>query len=90
MRDEHALEVELQQRLERRVEALAVEAADAGVDPLVGPDAQLAVDLGDRVAEDERAVGRPIFYADAPAGSSSPGSNVRKPASSESRLRQAR
>jgi hypothetical protein len=33
VRYEHPVEVELEQRLERRVEAVAVEAADVGVDP---------------------------------------------------------
>src|SRR6266540_3715077 len=56
VRDQHAVEVELEQRLQGRVEALAVEALDLGVDPVGGPDPQLAVGFHDGITEDESVV----------------------------------
>ena len=52
------VEIELEQRLERRVEALPVEAFDRGVDLLARPHNQATAGLGHRVAEDEGLVAR--------------------------------
>src|SRR5688572_23352611 len=57
---EHAVEVELEERLHRGVEALAIEALDLGVDPVRGPDDEPAIGLGEGVAEDEGVVAREV------------------------------
>src|SRR5215213_2641143 len=56
VRHQHGVEVELEQRLERRVEALAVEALDLGVDLVGCPDHEAAARLGHGIAEDEGVV----------------------------------
>ncbi len=59
MRDKHPLHRQLEQRLERRGEAVAVERQPAVVERLLRPHPQVAVGGGhDRVAEGERGVGR--------------------------------
>src|SRR5919112_4737338 len=58
MGGQHRIEVELEQRLERRIEALAVEALDVGVDLVARPHNQAAPALGHRIAEDERVMAR--------------------------------
>src|SRR5688572_14324994 len=60
VRHEHGVEGQLQQRLERRIEPLAVEALHLGIDLARGPDLQCPVVLGDRIAEDERLVARHV------------------------------
>ena len=57
MSEQQVLEVELEQRLERRDEALCVEASALRGDRLAVPDPRPIVGPGDRVAEDERPVG---------------------------------
>jgi hypothetical protein len=56
VRDEDPLRVEIEQRSQRRGEALGVEARAALVDALRGPQPQLAVGADERVAERQRAV----------------------------------
>src|SRR5919107_634324 len=58
MGGEDRVEVEVYQRLERGVEALAVEALDLGVDLVARPHHEPPAGLGHRIAEDERAVVR--------------------------------
>src|SRR5215212_20859 len=60
MRGQDRVEVEGEQRLERRVEALAVEALDLGVHLLRGPHPHPALPLDHGVAEDECVMAREV------------------------------
>src|SRR5918997_4469067 len=60
VRHQRAVEGQLQQRLERRVEALSVEALRLGVDLVARPHPQRAVDLHHGVPEDEGVMARNV------------------------------
>src|SRR3954447_10933391 len=57
---EHVLGAQVQEWLERRVEALPVEALHLRVDPVSRPDDEAALPLGDGIAEDKRVVAREV------------------------------
>src|SRR5215210_5350986 len=60
VRGEHGVEVDLEQRLERRVEAVPVEALDLGIHLVGRPDHEPSARFGHRVAEHEGAVARQV------------------------------
>src|SRR5215210_3178959 len=60
MRGQDCVEVELEERLERRVEAVAIEALDLRVDLVRGPHSDAALPLDHGVAEDKGPVAREV------------------------------
>src|SRR5829696_305826 len=60
MGGQHCVELELEQGLERRIEALAIEALDLGIDLVGCPHHEPAAGLGNGIAENERIVARKV------------------------------